>query len=1011
MRDSTFMGSPYSHQRVTDMIALLVTMGGGVVFSIATVSMAVAMEQPAGVLLLAGSGLSALLFMVALFVVLRSWKAHEKTRDHLLAAQNHLEIADQRQRAMLDGNKFCIIGTDTQGLITVFNTGAEHVLGYRRDELIGKQTPAVLHVQADLARRAQEISEETGQKMEPGFEVLVRRARLNGVEEREVNYVRKDGSLVPVLLSVTTLRDERGEITGFMGVGRDISERRKAERAQRESEERARMLAEHAPAAVAMFDREMRYVVVSRRWLVDYHLEATDVIGRSHYEIFPDMPERWKAIHQRCMAGAVERADADLFEHADGWKQWLRWEVRPWHTVEGEIGGIVMFTQDITGQQETVDALGASEERFRNAFEFAGIGMAIVGLDGRWIRVNGMLCGMLGYAEKDLLKTSFQVLTHPDDIHIDLENVRALLTGESRFFQMEKRYFHRDGHVVWARLTASLVRDAAGAPLHFVSQVEDISEHRRLTENLARARDQALEASRLKSEFLANMSHEIRTPMNGIIGMAGLLMDTDLTVEQREMGSLIQHSSESLLGIINDILDFSKIEAGKLRINPAEFDLREAVEESLALLAPRAHEKRIELISDYGEGLDTPLIGDGGRFRQVLLNLAGNAVKFTGKGEVVVRMRKVQEVAGKVSFRCTVSDTGIGIAPDAQERLFQPFTQADGTTTRRYGGTGLGLAISRQLVGLMGGRIEFESEPGQGSKFWFELTMDQHAAMHPPAPLALPEGTRLVVVDDNDTNRKVFAGQLASLGVVVDVLDDPHKVVPHLEALLAAGTPCRLAVMDWHMPGLDGLELALKIRAHAQLVNLPLVMLSSTGQVGDPRQLAKARFAALLAKPVRAGQLRRCLLSILGRPGSAAGGADGFEEGAGHLHVLMAEDNRTNQIVARRMLEKMGHTVDVVADGRQALDQVGLRKYDCVLMDCQMPEIDGFEATRRIRAGEVPGANRRIPIIALTAYAMAEDRLRCLQAGMNDHVIKPVRIEDLHQAFLRCGLSAGLGGA
>ena len=1002
------MPTPAKEPWLPDMIALLVTMGGGVTFSIATVSFAVTAEQPAGTVLLAGSGVSALLFMVALLVVLRSWKAHEKTRGHLLGTQRRLEEANQRQQTILDGNSFFIIGTDEDGLITVFNSGAEQMLGYRREELIGKQTPAVLHVQADLALRAQEISEESGQKMEPGFEVLVRRARLQGGEEREVNYVRKDGSQVPVMLTVSALRDAQGKITGFMGMGRDISERRKAERARRESEDRARLFAEHAPAAVAMFDREMRYLIVSRRWLVDYHLKEEEILGRSHYEVFPEIPEHWRDIHRRCLAGAVEREEADIFEHADGWRQWLRWEVRPWHTPEGAIGGIVMLTQDITEQQRMVEALGASEERFRNAFEFAGIGMAIVGLDGRWIRVNGRVCGMLGYEEKDLLKITFQELTHPEDIDSDLENVQLLLSGECRFYQMEKRYFHRDGHVVWARLTASLVRDAAGAPLHFVSQVEDITEHRRLSENLSRARDQALEASRLKSEFLANMSHEIRTPMNGIIGMTGLLMDTEMTVEQREMGSLIQHSSENLLGIINDILDFSKIEAGKLRINPAEFDLREAVEESLALLAPRAHEKRIELIGDFGEGLDTALLGDSGRFRQVLLNLVGNAVKFTGEGEVVVSVRKLQEVLGKVTFRCTVSDTGIGIAPEVQDRLFQPFTQADGTTTRRYGGTGLGLAISRQLIGLMGGRIEFESEPGKGSKFWFELTMEQHAPVYPPAPLALPAGTRLVVVDDNETNRKVFAGQLASLGVVVDVLDNPHAVIPHLESLLAAGTPCRLMVMDWQMPELDGLELAMKIRAHPQLVNLPLVMLSSAGQMGDPRQLAKARFAALLAKPVRAGQLRRCLLSILGRPGSPGAGGEGAE--GGRLHVLMAEDNRTNQVVARRMLEKMGHTVDVVSDGKQALEQAGKRTYDCILMDCQMPELDGFEATRRIRAGDVAGLDRRIPIIALTAYAMAEDRLRCLQAGMNDHVIKPVRIEDLHQAFLRCGLAAGLEG-
>jgi PAS domain S-box-containing protein len=987
---------------LTDILALMVTMGGGVIFSIATTSFAVAVEQPAGAVLLAGSGLSALLFMVALWVVLRSWKAHERTRGHLLAAQRRLEESNRLQRAMLDGNRFSIIGTDTNGVITVFSSGAEQLLGYRREEMIGRQTPAVLHLQSELVRRAEEISAETGIKVEPGFEVLVRRARLKGIDEGEVHYVRKDGSRVPVLLSLTTLRDEDGVITGFMGVGRDISERRKAELARRESEDRARLLAEHAPAAVAVFDRDMRYLVVSRRWLADYKLEGRDIIGHSHYEVFPGQPERWKQVHLRCLAGAVESAETDLFVHENGARQWLRWEVRPWYRGDGEAGGIVMFTEDISERQRTIQDLEASEERFRNAFEFAGIGMAIVGLDGRWIRVNGMLCGMLGYTEEELHKMSFQELTHPEDIGTDMENVRALLDGERRYFQMEKRYFHRDGHVVWARLTASVVRDAAGVPLHFVSQVEDISEHKRLAENLSRARDDALEASRLKSEFLANMSHEIRTPMNGIIGMTGLLMDTELTAEQREMGALVQHSSESLLNIINDILDFSKIEAGKLRINRSEFELREAVEESLALLAPRAHEKHIELIGDFGEGLESPLLGDGGRFRQVLLNLAGNALKFTERGEVVVEVRKIHENADGVTVRCLVRDTGIGIAREAQQLLFQPFMQADGTTTRRYGGTGLGLAISRQLVGLMGGRIDFESEPGRGSKFWFELTLERPAEQYPPAAQALPEGMRLLVVDDNETNRKVFAGQLAALGVTVDVLADPRDFIPRLEALQAAGTPCRLAVMDWHMPGLSGLELALQVRSHQQFEDLPMVMLTSAAHTGDADELAKARFAALLVKPVRAWQLRRCLLSILGRGGSPGGAA--MAESDGHLKLLMAEDNRTNQVVAKRMLEKMGHTVDVVVNGAQALERAGTTRYDCILMDCQMPELDGFEATRRIRAGDAAGIDPDIPIIALTAYAMAEDRLKCLQAGMNDHITKPVRSEDLRQAFMRCGL-------
>ena len=1002
---------PHLTQRASDLLAVVVTSGGGLIFSIATFVVALTGDHPSGWTVLVCSGISASLFLVAVWLVLRSREQHGDTQGALLVAQQRLEEVNRLQQAILDGNKFCIIGTDASGLITVFNTGAEELLGYRREELIGKKTPATLHVQADLAARAQEISQETGSLMEPGFEVLVRRARVAGVEEREVNYVRKDGTPVPVLLSVTPLRDEQGTITGFMGVGRDITDRKKAERLRHESEERARLFAEHAPAAVAMFDREMRYLVVSRRWLADYHLKEGEVIGRSHYEVFPEIPETWKAVHRRCLAGAVETSQADMFEHADGWRQWVRWEVRPWHTVDGEVGGVVMFTQDITEQQLTGEALGASEQRFRNAFEFAGIGMAIVGLDGRWIRVNGMLCGILGYEEQELLKMSFQSLTHPEDIGNDLEHVRELLAGESRYFQMEKRYFHRKGHIVWARLTASLVRNSGGTPLHFVSQVEDITERKRLEENFARARDEALEASRLKSEFLANMSHEIRTPMNGIIGMSGLLMESGLTPEQLEMALLIQHSSEGLLNIINDILDFSKIEAGKLNIHVAPFDLREVVEEALALLAPRAHEKGVELICDFDDGLDGPLLGDAGRLRQVVINLAGNAVKFTQAGEVVVRIRKQGEQAAGVTFNCTVSDTGIGISEEAQRLLFEPFVQADGTATRRYGGTGLGLAISRQLVGLMGGRIGFESEPARGSTFWFEITMPQTARVPADAP-ELPAGLRVLVVDDNESCRAIFTAQLEALGIEVTALGDPREAVARLVAGYEAGTPFNLAVLDWQMPQVDGLALALQIRAHPLLANLPLVMLSSAAHMHNTRQTAGARFAAFLTKPVRALQLRRCLSSIAGRSDVcvlAGAVAENPGQAGGGLRLLMAEDNRTNQVVAQRLLQKMGHTVDTAVDGRRALEQLKTRAYDAILMDCQMPELDGYETTHLIRTGAAEGVDPGIPIIALTAYAMAEDRLKCLQAGMDDYVTKPVRADDLHQAFVRCGLLAHSG--
>ncbi len=625
-----------------------------------------------------------------------------------------------------------------------------------------------------------------------------------------------------------------------------------------------------------------------------------------HPDDLPATLELWRQTRRTEIGRAGEYR---LRRAQDGAYRWHLWEARPERDANGRVIGWVGTSTDIhdqkaaaellekTVQERTAELAAAkkeleetnqlqrsvltslerSEQRFRQAFDHAGIGMALVSLDGAWLQVNRVLCRIVGYTEAELLQKTFQEITHPDDLNADLAHLADLLAGNTDHYQMEKRYFHRAGHIVHVRLTVSVVRDESWTPAHFISQIEDITQSKQFVASLAAARDEALAASRMKSEFLANMSHEIRTPMNGVIGMADLLMDSPLTADQRQMGRVIRSSAENLLTIINDILDFSKIEAGKLSIEPMDFSLAEQIQHTVALLTPRARARGLALATELPPDLPPGLSGDAGRIQQVLVNLVGNAVKFTEKGSVTVTVQPLPATSpGRYAFRIEVRDTGIGISPEEKTRLFQPFSQADGSTTRKYGGTGLGLAISQQLIGLMDGRIGFDSKVGTGSVFWFEL----------------------------------------ELPVVAVNLADP-------------------------VPG------------------------------GS-------------AAPISSDPATR---------------------------ILVAEDNAANQLVIRLLLGKLGLGCEIVNDGISVLERLATRDFAAVLMDCQMPRLDGYETARRIRTGTDGVRQPRIPIIALTAHALASDREKCLAAGMDDYLSKPIRLDALQQAFARAGVASEVVGA
>ncbi len=748
----------------------------------------------------------------------------------------------------------------------------------------------------------------------------------------------------------------------------------------------------------------------------DGELPRTAIAARSH--VHPDDHARTGTeLHQHIVGGGL----LDTFMRLrmkNGQYRWFRHRGMAERDENGRALSVAGSIQDVHEQKLAEDALDRTQQRFERAINGTQDGLWEIDADGSaWC--SPRVAELLGYGPQQLPSdTNFlRQFLHPED-------TAAVATATSSHFQqglpydVEIRLRSSLGDYRWYRARATAERDADGRPLRLSGSLQDVTEARSAREALLNATEAAESANRAKSEFLTNVSHEIRTPMNGIIGMTGLLLDSALNRTQRDYADTIRASADSLLIVINDILDFSKIEAGKLELEALELDLRNTVEEVAVMLAFQAAAKNLELVVHIHPDVPDRVVGDPQRIRQCLTNLVGNAIKFTREGEIVIEVSTADVGNGKQRTRFEVRDTGIGIADGTLLSLFQPFVQADSSTTRHFGGTGLGLSIVRRLVQMMDGEVGAHSELNRGSRFWFTLPLAASTPAAPPAPLDLSRlGRRILVVDDNETNRRVLAGQLMHAGFEVSLAAGGIEAIGLLHRAAADDQPFEAVLAEHRMHDMDGATLGERINADPQLSRARLVMLTSVDRHGDIRRFASLGFAAYLTKPIRTRELLECLDRVLAHDSKQwhlqsqpivtrnTLAANDTRTYCGT--VLLVEDNAVNQKVAVRFLERMGCTVRVADNGAEAVRVCEDMSFDIILMDLQMPVMDGITATMRIRERETGDGRPRTPIVALTANAMASQLDRCMEADMDGFMTKPLEIARLHETLAKFGLRVG----
>jgi PAS domain S-box-containing protein len=969
------------------------------------------------------------------------------TRAHRTELQNSLEL--QRQYALMRLLRGLAAAANESDSVEVTLERALNEIGDYLDWPLGRVAllqesvpdrhlpPRSIWFARDPARFSDFISATNGLPIVPAPTNLIGRAYLSGTpnwvsdlssmsEWNRLDEAQRcglqTGVVIPVIAHghvaafIEFFSDHRVEATNALlelveAIGAELS--RVAERQRAERELRQRELEASRLAMVASRTEQMVLILdpLGRiEWANDAAVRFSgyavqEMRGRlAHTLLHGDDTDSDATNH---MADAIVRGEPCKVEFTaytrHGEKRVLEVEGQPLRDEQGRYFQYALISPDITERKRTEAALRESAEYFRALFDESPIPASIQSTDYRIVRANAAHTRMLGYTIDQVIGKDPITFMHPEDIDAAYGQRNELrLATERSQVTFERRMLRGDGKVIWVRGHTVRFIDASG-DRYLLTMLENITESKESERVLRDAKDLAETASRAKSQFLANMSHEIRTPMNGVLGMTELLLGTPLNDKQRRFAEAVYRSGESLLEIINDILDFSKIEAGKLELESVDFNLRTLVEDVFELLAPRAHKKRIELAARLGAEVPTVVRGDPTRLRQVLTNLVGNAIKFTETGEVVVSVAARPEGSGH-SAAFEVRDTGIGMKPDALAKLFTVFMQADQSMSRRYGGTGLGLAISKQLVELMGGTLEVESRFGEGSVFRFVVPFEtgDSAAVVPASDPAVLRGRRVILAEDNPTNRSILEMQLTAVGMDVATADNGATALELMRAAARAGTRFDAAVIDMKMPIMDGMTLAGELRREPLLEGVKIVMLTSLASGNEAQVAYEAGIEAYLTKPVRQHELLDALARVLGRVEPVVPPALTVVPGS-RGRVLVAEDNPVNQEVARAMLRDLGCELRLADNGREALNAMRTQAFDVVFMDCQMPEMDGFEAVRRLRSSLPADYETRldVPIVALTANALAGDEERCRAAGFDDYLPKPFRQQQLDEMLER----------